>query len=495
MRELKYVAVRVGPEDAPGGGLRVAMPVQRIGARLRSTRRLVWEIALAALAAAVVLALGLARLWSGRIGRITSVARSVSRGDLSARINVAGRDEVAVLAASVDRMRRNLAGQLATIDRHRRTLASLLGQLTEGVVVARPDGRIILMNPAAVRLLNAPYDINDNRAGEGAIVEECVPQHELQRMLLSKPEPGAGEAVAASPSGVREARVELSRGGKGSVSVLARGSDILLPDFNGAPGGEVSSDASSAGRLLVLTDVTELTRAMQVKADFAANASHELRTPLSAIRAAAETLLAMDLVADPGSAGRFVQVIDRHSARLEALVSDLLDLSGLESGQVEFTATPLDLTGFCHELHGRWAEALRAKKLRWQCELAPECRRVTANAHLLQLILDNLVDNAIKFTDEGGRVGISGTPAEEGVALEVADDGCGIAPEEQDRVFERFYQVERARSGARSEVGEIRGTGLGLSIVKHAVASMHGSVRLQSAVGEGTRVTVTIPQP
>jgi two-component system phosphate regulon sensor histidine kinase PhoR len=248
------------------------------------------------------------------------------------------------------------------------------------------------------------------------------------------------------------------------------------------------------GRLLVLTDVTQLTRLIQVKADFAANASHELRTPLSAIRAAIETLLQMNLQDEADAARHFVAMIERHSRRLEALVADLLELSRLESSRLQFQPADVDLRQMLSDIREQHAERLAQKDLHWSEDLPGNLSQVQANPHLLRIVLENLVDNSIKFTNPGGHLSItcrqaSQPPTGSATAITVADDGCGIDVEEQSRVFERFYQVERARSG-----GALRGTGLGLSIVRHAMAAMKGTVELQSQPGRGTSITITIPQ-
>jgi len=203
----------------------------------------------------------------------------------------------------------------------------------------------------------------------------------------------------------------------------------------------------------------------------------------------------MDLATDPESAGHFLAVVDRHTERMQAMVSDLLDLSRIESPVGRFEPVKLDLGQFLADLHARHDEALRTKGLHWETQVPASVHTIVANPYLLRLVLDNLVDNAIKFTDAGGRVQVacrdvgSPTAPPASVSIEVGDTGCGIPEDEQGRVFERFYQVERARSGT------VRGTGLGLSIVRHAVGDMGGTVDLQSQVGQGTRVMITIPQP
>ncbi len=508
-RHMKYVAVRVDDGQRVLGTVRVSMAVPSIAAHTGTMRELIWGVAAVALAAAVVLALGLAYVWSAPIRRITEAARSLSAGNLSARLPVGGQDEIGQMATSLNQMRESLTGQLHTIDRQRRSLEYLIRTLTEGVIVSDESGRIVLMNPTAFRFLNGAQTPNPAAAAGrnrpdcappdlelcvGRPVEACVNQPELRELLLSrngsKPVGDASGALSlpgeANPRPIFETRIQVDHPA-GPVHLLARASKIdLSPDGAGGAG--------SRGRLVVLTDITELTRTIRMKTDFVANASHELRTPLSTIRAAVETLLQMNTSEDPEAAGHFIQVIDRHTNRLEELVEDLLDLSRLESSSSHFPPEALDLREVLDELHGRFAQALGEKDLRWAASCSRDCERVEINRRLLRLVLENLVANAIKFTDAGRSVSVACHCIDEGVSIEVADEGCGIPLKYQDRVFERFYQVERARSESAGAQTGRRGTGLGLSIVRHAVAAMGGTVSLKSRPGEGTRVTVTIPQ-
>lgn len=484
-REMKYVAVAVGPVDDPIGVVRVAMGLRTILQRASTIEKLIWIIMLLGFLAAVVFALGLAHLWSNPIRRITSIARSLSHGDLSARADVSGDDEIALLAQSLNHMRDNLAAQVETIDRQRRTLESLLTQLHEGVIVVGPDERILLVNPAAVRLLRLA-DSEGLAAKAAALtglpVDQCVPQREL-RDVLRRPRDGD----------VEEVRLTV-QGENGEVALMARASDIMLPGFEDHAGADTADQRRTFGRMLALTDVTELDHLVRVKTDFASNASHELRTPLSAIRAAVDTLLNINPADDSASARHFLSMIDRHSNRMEQMVSDLLDLSRIESSPARFKPQAVDLRQLLEDLHTRHRDRLDAKQLQWTSEVPADLHMAHASTYLLRIVLDNLVDNAIKFTEPGGRISVHCERTEEGedgrpvVSIAVRDTGCGIGDTEQDRVFERFYQVEKARSGAD------RGTGLGLSIVRHAVAAMNGHVDLWSRVGEGTLVTITFPQ-
>lgn len=501
-RDLKYVAIRVEAPDGPRGVIRVAMPARTIVERTEAARRLFWTVAAVVLVAAVALALGLAHLWSGPVAQITATARSLSTGDLSATAQVRGRDEVALLARSLNRMRDHLVAQLQTIDRQRRTLERLLEQLHEGVVVAGPDGRLILLNPAARRILALlGGQVVEGLEPHGLMLEVCVPSPELRELLATRPNDPTSRRPMANDSTPPPQRLQLAehrltrQTPEGPVTLLARASDIMLPSpleqSRAADDAErlECPEAMTAGRLLVLTDVTELTRTVQVKADFVANASHELRTPLAAIRAAVETLASLDPESETQEVKRLTGVIRRHSARLEAMVSDLLDLSRLESPSAKFERTAIQLDEIIADLQERFAGTAQARQLIWEASVAPECRTVCGHRHLFRLILDNLVDNAIKFTDQGGRVILTCGPVSGGFVLAVEDTGCGIPPVDHARVFERFYQVQRARSGPS------RGTGLGLAIVRHAAQAMDGSIELQSTPGIGTRIAIRFPQP
>lgn len=493
-RVMKYEAWRVGPPDAPLGVVRVSMPVHTIGQQEGTVHRLIWTIVLLGLLAAAVFALGLARLWSGPIGRITAMARNLSRGELSTRVPVESHDEMGMLARAMNEMRDSLAEQLSTIDRQRRTLEALLAQLREGVIVAGANGRIVLMNPTAARMLGiAARTATQPQSFVGRPVEQCILHHDLQHMLLRIHQertqtPGGDETDAHTVT----SKISVHRGEEDALVLLATASDIVLPDST-AP-ADRSSEGQTLGRIVVLTDITELSRMLRVRTDFAANASHELRTPLSAIRGALETLRSLDWTKDQQAARQFLAMVDRQSSRMLLMVSDLLDLSRIESSPGQFKPQQLDLPTVLNDLYSRFKDRMTEKSLRWTVDLPSGLRSITASPHLLRCVIDNLVDNAVKFTDPGGQVSVTcRCLAEESgrttaVSIEVEDTGCGIAEDEQERVFERFYQVERARTGPD------RGTGLGLSIVRHAVAAMNGSVTLRSKLGQGTCFTVIVPQ-
>jgi two-component system phosphate regulon sensor histidine kinase PhoR len=242
----------------------------------------------------------------------------------------------------------------------------------------------------------------------------------------------------------------------------------------------------SRGAILVFHDLTRIRQLENTRQEFVANVSHELRTPLSLIKGYVETLLdgALD---HPEQAVRFLQTIDKHTDRLTYLIEDILTISKLESGQIALNRQPV-------ELHGevtRVLEDLRAVAAEHSTRTensVPKGLLALADSDRLEQVLFNLIDNALKYGRNGGVVEIGARPAEhQNVEMWVKDDGPGIPSEAQERVFERFYRVDRARSR------EGGGTGLGLSIVKHIIQAHGGEVWLQSELGQGTQFNFTLP--
>lgn len=496
-RKLYYVAVRVGTAREPAGVVRLAIPLDSFRGQTRSIRLIAVTAASLALVLGLALLFSFAWLWGRRMERVTNFARNLFHGDTPALAAMPGADALAMLGEVLRRTRDRLTCTADAMTRQRRSLYDLLDRLDEGLVITDPDGRVFLVNEAARRLLQIGQERTEQPLNR-LPVEECVRQHELQAMLqprtattrraesrISLPE--AMKADRLSSSGPpEETRVEVMAP-TGQMTILARGFDIELPEFSASA---VTEDAQTrTGRLLVLSDVSELKHTVQMKADFAANASHELRTPLSAMRAAIETLRCIDLKADCGAAAEFLDVIDRHSDRMQALVSDLLDLSRVEAPSTTFTPAAVQVPQLLGELHETFAPLLAQKELQWEVTIEDGCDRCVANPDLLRMVLRNVIDNAIQFTDRGGHVRIAVYGENGAWCISIRDDGCGIPERDQPRIFERFYQVQRARTGSR------RGTGLGLSIVRHAVMALGGQVSLESEVGVGTNVTLAIPQP
>ncbi len=357
-----------------------------------------------------------------------------------------------------------------------------LRRVLEGVpspVIALDRAGVVVAHNASAREFFA------DRPGAllGLTLEELFTQAEV-----------LGQHSAALAGTARTGQIRVTtREGVRTFQVLT----APAPRGPGAGGaGGTGSTGGGVAVVLTLRDVTELATAVQLKTDFVANASHELRTPLSSIRAAVETMAdgAWD---DHAMRGRLAQLIAQNVERLEDMVRDLLDLSRLESPEAPVQSVPVDLREVFAQLRETFGTEAAERSLALAFEPAPGTTALRTDPRLLHLILKNLLENAIKFAYAGTTVRVAAERAGEiddptrrvGLRLRVIDRGIGIPLANQQRVFERFYQVDPARSGGAPR----RGTGLGLAIVKHAVKVLGGTITVASIWKEGTTMTVELP--
>jgi two-component system phosphate regulon sensor histidine kinase PhoR len=356
-----------------------------------------------------------------------------------------------------------LEGRIARLEEDRQQLQAVLSGMTEGVIAVDARRRLLFANPSAERLFGL---------GSGA-VGRLVPE------LIRGPQ--VQDAVEATLAGSGPHQLEVTLPDR---EVPPRsGARILAVQGTPLPG------SPPPGAVLVFHDVTELRRLERLRQDFVANASHELKTPLASIKAYTETLLEWAVHDDEVNV-RFLRQIDEQANRLDRLILDMLSLARLESGQEVYRHRPLTLTSViraCVEPHRDRAET-KGLTLALDLEALDETAQVRADEEAVRQIVDNLIDNALKYTPEGGNIRVSGRSEDRTIVLEVADTGVGIPRDDLPRVFERFYRVDRARSRA------LGGTGLGLSIVKHLVQSLGGQVAVSSRVGSGSTFTVRLPR-
>ncbi|MGC8641025.1 MAG: sensor histidine kinase [Isosphaeraceae bacterium] len=358
-----------------------------------------------------------------------------------------------------------IQGRLDRLEEDRQQLRVVLGAMAEAVIAVDPRRRLIFANTSA----DALFDLDSSSVGR--LVPELIRSHQVQNAVeetlrLFHPDAYQGE-IAFPP------REPALRGQARILSV--RGTPL--------PGSPPS------GAVLVFHDMTDLRRLERMRQDFVANASHELKTPLASIKAYAETLLDWALH-DETVNRRFLERIDEQADRLNQLILDMLSLSRLDSSQELFEHGPLSLVPVleqCLEGHRGRAEAKNLSLTFDPGSLGGETL-VMADEEAIRQIFDNLIDNAIKYTTEGGKVRVTCAHTPEHVTVEVADTGIGIPRDELPRIFERFYRVDKARSR------ELGGTGLGLSIVKHLISSIQGQISVTSRLGSGSRFIVKIPR-
>ena len=420
-----------------------------------------WAVAIAVAASAAIVG------WRRRaaLAELSGGVEALGQGRPVRPVQTRVGGPVGRLARQFDEVAATLEGRIARLEQDRHQLRAVLSGMAEAVLAVDPRRRLVFANAGADRLFGL----------DGEAVGRLVPE-----LIRS---PGVQQAVEATLTGPGPHRGEIGVVDRGS-SQQAPAERVLAVQGTPLPGNPPS------GAVLVFHDVTELRRLERMRQDFVANASHELKTPLASIKAYTETLLDWALTDEEVNV-HFLNQIDEQADRLNRLILDLLSLARLESGQGAFEHGPIALAAVvrrCAEAHRDRAEA---QGLRFVLDLAPAEGAnaiVLADEEALRQILDNLVDNAIKYTPEGGNVRVScRLDDDDRVALEVSDSGVGIPRDDLPRVFERFYRVDKARSR------ELGGTGLGLSIVKHMVQALDGQVSVASRVGVGSSFTVRLP--
>jgi two-component system phosphate regulon sensor histidine kinase PhoR len=438
--------------------VRTSLPLTTVEAGLAHVRQLLFGGVAAAALVGLTIALVLSRGMLRRIQRLVAFARRIASGEPAPYLGPERPDDLGVLEEQLGEMAARVGRTIGHLRVEQDRLEAILRGMVEGVLVTDLGGAVVLINARARELLGIPLDLD----GRGRPLIELVRDPALAELSH---EVRAGAAIVSRD-------VPLGGGGR-TVQV------------NAAPLRD--PDGTVFGFVLVLHDVTELRRLEVVRRDFVANVSHELRTPLTAIKGYAETLLgtAGD---DRETARRFLEVIDRHSERLGRLIDDLLTLSDLELGLTEIGRVPVAVAPALEDV----VEILRDRAARAGVavgiEVQPGTPALLGDPDRLRQVLINLVENAIKYTPEGGRVVVRAAPAADGmVAVAVEDTGIGIPAPDIPRLTERFFRVDKARSRA------LGGTGLGLAIVKHLVQAHGGSLAITSTLGSGTTVTVRIP--
>ncbi len=448
-----YFARRLKEGGRTLGYIRLAEPLEAAEAEVASIRSAI----LLGGAAMLVLGLVASALLARRIARpleaMEEAAARIAAGDPAAAVPVEGPVEVARLAESLNRMAAQIRGRVEAETAARAQLESVLAGMVEGVVAVDGSGRVLFMNGAAAGLLGLPAPL-----AAGADPRETVAFPALEASLEGALAGRSPDPVDAPAPGGRER--------------------IL--------GIQAATLGGGAGAVAILRDVTGERRLDAMRREFVANVSHELQTPLAAIAGALETLEGGGL--DDAERAAFLQIAQRNTVRLRALVQDILDLSAIESKAADLVLVPVDLAGVLQVAAARLAEAAARAGVDLRIEPSPRSGiQARGNAARLEQAFVNLMENALKYTPAGGRVSARILERGRDVSVEVEDTGIGIPAASLPRLFERFYRVDPSRSR------QAGGTGLGLSIVKHIALAHHGRVEVRSAEGSGTTFTVTLP--
>ena len=449
--DMLYVAVPLARADGLAV-VRTATPLNEIEPVVNQLRLLLGVAGLLGLAIAVFMS-GLASHFLSRTLRsLVQRASAMAAGARQQRIAVATTDEIGGLAGSLNRMAEDLEQAVTTLATERDRFAAVLEGLADAILALDAEQRIILVNRAALTLL----DLTEPPLGRTLLETIRVPVlHDL----------------VAQAQGGTPAATEFDLPTATTRRVLA----------------SATPQPATGGSVIVLHDVTELRRLETIRRDFVTNVSHELRTPVSVIRANAETLL-LSALENEAETREFLEALLRQADRLARIVADLLELAQIEADQYQLHLEPVLIAPAVQRALEVVDQDRKAKGLSLDLAVAPDLS-AQADANALDQIILNLLDNAVKYMLADGHLSIRGSVQPGHVRIEVADNGPGIALHHRDRIFERFYRVDTGRSREQG------GTGLGLAIVKHLALAMHGEVGMAAATPRGSIFWVTLPLP
>lgn len=391
------------------------------------------------------------------IAEITGIARNFLRGDFTMRTDISSRNGTKELAKAVNTMGNRLQAQQQIISASEKRLTAIINNMNDAIMVVDLQERILLINNTAMTF----FGIAEITPGRDYLWERI--RNETLQILVKQ-------------------IMKTNTGFTTEIEYASPKKKLLQTQFS-----LLQKDNNTIGILIVFHDITDLRKLENTRKEFVANVSHELRTPLTSIRGYVETLLE-NHAAGGGHTYNSLKVIMKHTQRLDNLIKDILELSKLETNELKMELHELNIYECIEDILHTYREHCEEKKQSFHPHISQNLPTVESNEYLLRQLLTNLLDNAIKYTHEGGEIRLSISPAEETIQIEVSDTGIGIPHEHIPRIFERFYRIDPARSR------EMGGTGLGLSIVKHIVNLHNGAIKLKSTVGRGSTFTVILPQ-
>ena len=452
---MYYLALPVKTGAANHGYLRVAVPLEFVDDQIRSLRLRL--ISGAATIGVVVLFAGyfLALRVTIPVTEITNLSRNIAQGEYHLRVPETRIDELGALAKAINELAFNVEQTIDEVTISRNRLAAVLAGLTEGVVAVDAEQNFLHINQSALSMLGiSAADTVGRKFDETPVFKEV-------KFLVSS-------CISEQTDGV----VTVTDG-----ALIIECSCRWMDESGGA---EVT------GAIMVLEDITKSSRLEEFRSDFVANASHELKTPISAIRGLVETI-----IDDPNMSqdvfDRFMERVRAQALRLDVIVQDLLQLSRFDSTERKKELASVSLTSVMRQVHQAKLMDAADAKVDLTLDIQNDGLDVAGEIEALNQMITNLVDNALKYTDEDGTVVMRISQMGAMAKIDVIDNGIGISREDSERIFERFYRVDRARSRA------LGGTGLGLAIVKHIAQSHMGSVAVDSNLGKGSTFTVQIP--
>jgi two-component system, OmpR family, phosphate regulon sensor histidine kinase PhoR len=455
-RDLVYLALRYQTANGSPAVIRLALPLERLDQALSSFHRRLGSVSLLILAVTGGMSFLFSRNVSARIERLKLFSRQVAHGDFRELPLDRQRDELAELSHTLNETGARLDQTIRSLTEERNQSAAILRSMAEGVAVIGSDQRVVFCNQAFCQALAI-----DLSSWEKRPLVEVIRQSDLLEVIR--------RALAGNESVRSEVVVGAVRTKSFAVTT--------------AP---VRSDGLVVGAVLVLHDISELRRLERARRDFVANVSHEFKTPLTAIQGFAETLLGGALE-DTDNRYRFLEIIRNHAIRLSRLTDDLLKLSQIEAGKLELESRAVPIASLIEPCLETTRLRASSKSLHLESDYEADLAPIRGDLSSLQEILQNLLDNAVRYTPSGGHICVRAQSTGQEVVISVSDTGIGIPKVEQERIFERFYRADPARSR------EMGGTGLGLAIAKHLVEAHGGHIQVESEVSRGSTFSIFLP--
>jgi two-component system phosphate regulon sensor histidine kinase PhoR len=448
--DMVYVAIRSNHPVVKY--VRLALPLTDVNAQLATIGSATALALVAALVAALVMSWLFSAPLARRVEAVAAVARRYSAGDFTRPAHDYGEDELGAVARALDAAAQELGRKIDDLSRDRARTEAILAGMVEGVLIVDRQGRVQLVNRAAQDMLR----VSEQATGRPYV--EVIRHPDIAALI--------GASLRREPVSSRE--LTLSR--DALRTFVARAAAV--------------ASSGDGGAVLVLHDITDLRKAGQIRQDFVANVSHELRTPLTAIRGYVEALLDEPSLS-PDAQG-FLDIIGRHTARMERLVKDLLRLARLDAKQEPLERTRCGVRDAFEGVLSDLSQVVEARLQQVTVEIPPDAAYVEADPGKLHDILRNLVENAVNYSPPQSNIYLTAERHDGAVHVVVSDSGPGIPPNDLTRVFERFYRVDKSRSGPG-------GTGLGLSIVKHLVELHEGQVSVANRPDGGAVFRVVLP--
>ncbi len=460
-RTGERIFVRIEPihdqDNTVQGVIYLETSLENVYGQLQKINEIFFKGSLIALFVSMGLGILVARAITKPIVEMRRQAQTMARGDFSQKVNVYGSDEISQLAVTFNHLNDRLKHSMATIEKEQRKLSSVLENMTEGVIATDNKGEITLINEAAGRFFNE----NPN----SLISKDLLKLLELEDKVNNI--------------------MELQESGS-IVLDLSEENNIFLVRANFSIIYDNQAHDQASGLIAVLSDVTEDEKIEQERREFVSNVSHELRTPLTTLRSYIEALTD-GAWKDPVIAPKFLDVTQNETERMIRMVNSLLQLSRMDSKELSLFREDVEFVHYFHEVIDRFEMNVKDGKIEFVREIPSESYYVWIDKDRMTQILDNIISNAVKYSPDGGRITCKVEKHIRQIVISVSDEGIGIEYDKLDKVFDRFYRVDKARTR------QLGGTGLGLAITRELVEAHYGRIWVNSVEGKGTTIYFTLP--